>query len=98
MANKVQRDDIIKINELYLIYKNKAEVARQTGFSASTVSKYIIPNYVSEEITSARVIRFNGYLPNFQPELLRIDDLARLCVLTEEELKDIEILKGEIVL
>lgn len=49
MANKVTESVKIEFNELYLKYKTYAEVARQTGFSASTVKKYIIPNFVSRE-------------------------------------------------
>ena len=42
MAKRVTQEDIIKINELYLKLKNKSAVARETGFSLSTISKYII--------------------------------------------------------
>ena len=49
MANKVTDADKLKFNELYLKLKTYAAVARETGFSASTVKKYIIPNFVSQE-------------------------------------------------
>ena len=41
MASKVTNEDILRINELYYKHKTYAEVARQTGFAASTVKKYI---------------------------------------------------------
>lgn len=45
MAKRVTNEDIIKINEVYAAVKTYAETARQTGFSASTVKKYINPNF-----------------------------------------------------
>ena len=47
-VKRVGPKDIINMNELYLVYKTKAEVARQTSFSASTVSKYIIQGYKTQ--------------------------------------------------
>lgn len=44
----VTKEMIVKINELYAEYGVKAQVARELGISASTVSKYIAPNYVPE--------------------------------------------------
>ena len=41
MASKVTNEDILRINELYYKHKTYAEVARQTGFAASTVKKYV---------------------------------------------------------
>ena len=42
---RVSPDDIIRFNNLYLELKTYAGVARETGFSASTVKKYIIKDY-----------------------------------------------------
>lgn len=36
---RVTKDDVIKINELYLKHKTYAAVARETGFAPSTVKK-----------------------------------------------------------
>lgn len=49
MANKVQPQDIIKMNELYLIHKTYAAVARLTNFSPTTVKKYIQENFTSQK-------------------------------------------------
>lgn len=46
MAIKVTPEIIEQINELYCQLGVKAQVAKAIGCSASTVSKYIIPNYV----------------------------------------------------
>jgi hypothetical protein len=45
MASKVTNEDILRINEIYYKTKVYAETARQTGFSASTLKKYVIPGW-----------------------------------------------------
>lgn len=52
---KVCQENIQDFNELYLKLGTYAAVARKTGFSASTVKKYII----------------NGYVPKAQVELCK---------------------------
>lgn len=49
MARRVTEEDKLIFNELYIKYGSYAEVARQTGWSASTVSKYIVPNFQPKE-------------------------------------------------
>ena len=58
---KVTQKDIVHFNELYYRYKNKARVARETGFSASTVSRYIDPNWkpINEEIIKHFLINYH---------------------------------------
>ena len=47
MARTKITDEVIEqINELYCELKVKSHVAKALGISASTVSKYIVPNYV----------------------------------------------------
>jgi hypothetical protein len=87
MANKVTNEDILRINEIYYKTKVYAETARQTGFSASTVKKYIIPGW--EPVASENIIRFDmAQLPDFTVavELFRgVFNYGNLCVLTEYE-------------
>lgn len=45
MANKVSNNDILRINELYYVDPVYSHVAKATGFSPTTVKKYIIPNF-----------------------------------------------------
>ena len=45
MANRVTSEDILRMNKIYYQTHVFAEVARQTGFSASTVRKYIDVNW-----------------------------------------------------
>ena len=87
MANKVTNEDILRINELYYKHKVYAEVARQTGFSASTVKKYVKPGWTPVQTES--IIRFNiEQVPDFQEavKIFRgIDNYGTLCVLTDYE-------------
>ena len=64
MASKVTNEDILRINELYYKHKVYAEVARQTGFSASTVKKYVDKNWTP--VCAENIIRFDlAQLPDF---------------------------------
>ena len=100
MANKVTNEDILRINEIYYKTKVYAETARQTGFSASTVKKYIIPNWAP--VVSENIIRFDmAQLPDFTSaaEIFRgIDNYGNLCILTNFEKNEIEQLWGELAL
>lgn len=46
---RVQEKDILEMNELYLEIGTFAGVARATGWSASTVSKYVKKDYQPKE-------------------------------------------------
>lgn len=100
MANKVTNEDILRINELYYKYKTYAETARQTGFSASTVKKYIIPNWAP--VASENIIHFDmTQLPDYTSaaEIFRgVDNYGNLCILTNFEKNEIEQLWGELSL
>lgn len=92
MASKVTNEDILRINELYYKHKVYAEVARQTGFSASTVKKYVIPGW--EPVDVENIIHFDvAQLPDFQVaiKIFRgIDNYGTLCVLTDYEKEQIK--------
>ena len=98
MASKVTNEDILRINELYYKHKVYAEVARQTGFSASTVKKYVIPGW--EPVAVENVIHFDiARLPDFTEavKIFRgIDNYGNLCVLTEFEQNEIQELWKEL--
>ena len=97
MAHKVTKEDQIRMNELYLKYKTYAEVARQTGFSPSTVKKYIIPNFIPE--SQIEIKKFTGVLPNNFIQLPKsLKEWARLLELTEEEKREIEAVRKEILI
>jgi hypothetical protein len=86
MARKVTTDDIKQFNELYYKYKSYAEVARITGWSSSTVSKYVDKNYTP--VIETDIIRFNPKtdLPEFNSEIFAVENFGDLCVLSDDEL------------
>ena len=98
MASKVTNEDILRINELYYKHKTYAEVARQTGFAASTVKKYVIPNW--EPVKTDNIIRFDLVnLPNFSKaaELFRgVENYGDLCILDESEKEELKELWKEL--
>ena len=99
MANKVTNEDILRINELYYKHKTYAEVARQTGFSASTVKKYVDKNWTP--VCVENIIRFDlAQLPDFFEQVSEkfkgIENYGDLCTLSGEEKEEMKVLWGEI--
>ena len=98
MANKVTNEDILRINEIYYKTKVYAETARQTGFSASTVKKYVIPTWKPVAVENIKKFDENS-LPNFQKavEIFRgISNYGNLCILTPYEQDEIKKLWEEL--
>lgn len=97
---KVTNDDILQINTLYFRYKNYAEVARQTGFAASTVKKYVDKNW--EPVKTENIIRFDLVnLPNFSEatEIFRgVENYGDLCVLSDNEKEELKELWEELAI
>nr|DAG74472.1 MAG TPA: KorB domain [Caudoviricetes sp.] len=93
---RVSPEDIIKFNDLYLELKTYAGVARETGFSASTVKKYIIKDYVPAEKIETQ--KFSGDLPEFVPEIFRKQDWVSFLDMTKEEYEEIKELWKEMSL
>ena len=82
---RVTSEDILQMNSLYFQYKNFAEVARQTGFSASTVRKYVDVNW--KPVENESIIKFDmSDLPEFDTSCFKgVENYGDLCVLTERE-------------
>ena len=97
MANRVTSEDILHMNEIYYKTHVFAEVARQTGFSASTVHKYIDVNW--KPIENENIIKFNmNDLPEFDTTCFKgIENYGDLCVLTEREQDEMKELLKELV-
>lgn len=93
---RVSPEDIIKFNDLYLELKTYAGVARETGFSASTVKKYIIKDYVPAEKIETQ--KFSGDLPEFVPEIFRKQNWVSFLDMTKEEYEEIKELWKEMSL
>ena len=93
---RVTSEDILRMNEIYYKTHVFAEVARQTGFSASTVRKYVDVNW--KPVVSENIIRFEiDDLPEFDTTCFKgIDNYGVLCVLTEREQEEMKELWGEL--
>ena len=95
---RVTIDDKRKMNELYYQYHNYAEVARQTGFSASTVRAYVDKNY--NPITEDKIRRFdpNVDMPEFDETIFEgVDNYGDLCQLSDAEKDEIRALWEELL-
>ena len=97
MANRVTSEDILRMNEIYYKTHVFAEVARQTGFSASTVRKYIDVNW--KPIENENIVKFDmNDLPEFDTTCFKgIENYGDLCVLTEREQDEMKELLKELV-
>ena len=97
MANRVTSEDILRMNKIYYKTRVFAEVARQTGFSASTVRKYVDVNW--KPIENEDIIKFDmNDLPEFDTTCFKgIENYGDLCVLTEREQDEMKELLKELV-
>ena len=96
MARKVTEEDKVIMNELYIKLKTYAAVARETGFSPTTVKRYIIQNYVPKD--SIQKNKFDLEIPSIDYDLFKVEDFGLLCVLSKEEKNEIEELWKEMLL
>ena len=98
MASKVTNEDILRINEIYYKTHTYAETARQTGFAASTVKKYVISGWKPVEVEN--ITRFElSSLPDYKEavKIFRgVDNYGYLCQLTPEENEEIKELWKEL--
>ena len=89
MARKVTIDDIRLINESYYRTKSYAATARETGWSAGTVSKYVDKNYAPPAPTEIVRVDMSILPTEFNTDIFNIPNLGDLCVLTDDEKEDI---------
>lgn len=77
MAKAITAQEIELMNTLYLELKTYSAVAREVGRAASTVKKYIVPNFKPvENITKEfDIAAFNKVVKSAQPELFVTSDL-----------------------
>lgn len=95
---RVTSEDILRMNEIYYKTHVFAEVARQTGFSASTVRKYVDVNW--KPVASKNIIKFDmNDLPEFDTTYFKgLDNYGDLCVLTKHEQEEMKELWGELII
>ena len=91
---RVTQDDIIAMNEAYLVCGTYSGAAKVTGWSASTVKKYIIDGYKSEQKVEAVDIK----LPSIEEIADRLPPWYNITCLTPEEEKEIKQLWGEMLI
>ena len=99
MARRVTEKDIKEMNEAYLICKSYSGVAEATGWSTSTVRKYIIPDYKSDGVVGALHSTPVMIEPAAVDEAMDyILNHSNLSCLTEQERKDMkDIWKGMLI-
>ena len=85
---RVTIDDVIKINQAYLKHKTYAGAARETGFSPTTIKKYIIPDFGEEK----NPLVWNKKLPEPGTFFITNKDF------TPEELQEIEEMRKDFLL
>lgn len=91
---RVGPDDIIKINEAYLACGTYSGAAAATGWSASTVRKYVISDYKSEQKVEAVDIE----LPPIEEIAEKLPPWYDITCLTPEEEKEIKMLWKEMLI
>ena len=91
---RVGPDDIIKINEAYLACGTYSGAAAATGWSASTVKKYVISDYKSEQKVEVVDIE----LPPIEEIAERLPPWYNITCLTPEEEKEIKQLWKEMLI
>ena len=97
---QITQEIIEEINKLYLEIGTYAGVSRAMGGtpSATTVKKYIIPNYKPRERLQIKKFEVEiSSLPNYEPFKL-VDNWGELCVLSESEEAEIHELWEELSL
>ena len=96
MPRKVTNEDIENFKSLYSIYGTYAEVARQTGFSSSTVRRYIIENSITKKIPIKKTA-FEGTIVSAGDISCfnTIKDVWRAIIVTDEERQELKILRAE---
>lgn len=98
MAKRVTNEDIKLFNEIYYKTKSYAETARQTGWSAGTVSKYVDKNYTPAAPTDIIRVDISILPTEFNTDIFNISNLGDLCELTEDEKEDLPNLWKELAL
>ena len=91
---RVGPDDIIKINEAYLACGTYSGAAAATGWSASTIKKYVISDYKSEQ----KVEVIDIELPPIEEIAERLPPWYDITCLTPEEKKEIKQLWKEMLI
>lgn len=96
MRRTVNEEDIIQINEAYLLCGTYSGAAKATGWSASTVKKYIISGYTSQTDTAAQESMIT--LPDLDKVVTNLRQMAHATMLTSEEALEVTELWKELIM
>lgn len=92
MARRVTPENVQQFNEIYFVCHNYAEVARQTGWSASTIKKYIQTDYIPKN--QINIIKFDTDKIQSTDEaaqlFIGLSNIGELCILTETEKQNVQ--------
>lgn len=77
MAKSVTQQEIELMNTLYLELKTYSAVAKEVGRAASTVKKYIVPNFrpIENATTELDIVAFDKIVKSAQPATTIASDL-----------------------
>lgn len=95
MAARITEDQKIQMNILYQELKTYAAVARSMGVSASTVKRYIIPDFINPEELTITTIQIDE-LPPVDIDKFK-QPFGNLCILSDEEKEEIKELWEELL-
>ncbi|MDV3427014.1 MAG: hypothetical protein LIR50_07490 [Bacillota bacterium] len=93
MAKRVTDEDIKLMNEAYLLCGTYSGVAKATGWSASTVKKYIIADYKKE----AKTLEIEIIIPSVEETISSLKNHHELSCLSDEEKQDMKNLWKEVL-
>ena len=93
---RVTEEDIIQMNEAFLLCGTYSGAAKATGWSASTVKKYIISGYTSQIDTVARESMIT--LPVLNEVVANLMQMAHATMLTSEEALEVTKLWKELII
>lgn len=96
MAKKVTPADIAQFNKLYYELKTFAAVAKETGFSASTVSKYVDKTWTPVDESKKKTFTAKNVPPFNTLRFRGLRNFGELCVYSTDEKAAIEELWQEI--
>ena len=96
MRRVVSEKDVIQINEAYLLCGTYSGAAKATGWSASTVKKYIISGYTSQIDKAAQESMIT--LPDLDKVVVALKQMAHATMLTSEEALEITELWKEMLI
>ena len=89
MARKVTNEDIKIFNQKYYECHNFSQVARETGFSPSTVSKYVDRNWKPIVTANIKRVAFDIVTEINPDDVIKmfkgLDNYGELCILSDEE-------------